>query len=367
MTDEELWTKRVEQMFNDLKGGNRNLDQNKYSEHPGMPVVLAACFGKATGMSAKEGLKLSVAIINALVITGAAWWAKKIIPDSFWWVGVWGMVLFNPLYYHASPTDAVAAPLTVIIFLMAWRHLKKRKKVSLASSLVLGLLMGVGLATRLHFFILFLAPLFVFLIMANGLRRVLIIGLSGLVWMQALNVLAWYSPINFFRAALFGQLGFYTGSSLNDMGRVSVQFVDFLLFGPLALWSIFLAVFIMLIPEFKRIVERGCLLVLFISTLISVSFLLGSSLQSLRYFYPLFFLWEAFLPLWLLLLASKIKLSSASYGLQKITRKRKIIGPVLVGGLIISQAFMMIYTYYLPAREYLVDWQRVSKEITKNK
>lgn len=361
-TDESLWAKRVVRLSQDLRSGTRDFDQEKYSEHPGMPVLLLAVGADRIGVNEAGALKGAVALINSCIIAGLVTLAKTLRPKSIWWLGAGGLILFHPLYYQASPTDAVMAPLAVIImFLILW-FFERQSQITAQMLLVFSLCIGAALATRLHFTALLIIPLLFFLVMFAGIKKSLLVlvGTAAIAWL--LNPLMWFTPAKFLKAALFDQIGFYTGSALEASIATAVTLEEFVLFAPLAIISLLLSVLFLFTPNFKPAVSNSFVIVMLISTAVPALIIFESSLQSLRYFFPLIFIWEAFLPLWLLQGVKQIKLSFVGLHEQRRWQKTARVG--VVSMLALGQIFLLLYVYYLPAREYLVDWQRISLQIS---
>lgn len=296
-TDEEQWIMRVTQLHDDLAAG-KHFDQEHYSEHPGMPVLLIAAAAQGLTFSTPASLRVGVILLNAFSVAGIASYARLLRPTIPWWLAAAGLLLLHPLYYQASPTDAVIAPLFVLIFLLILWHWEQRSSTAVSVSLLLGFSIGLALAIRLHVTTLSLLPWFLSLLLAVGLKRVSIILVSTLTGTFALNPLLWYTPAQFLFAATIGQVGFFSGTALAVTYQITVY--DFLLFAPLALVSFMLALASLFQLPAHSAVCRQFILTMLICTVVICFALMYSALTSLRYLFPLIFLWEAFLPLWLL-------------------------------------------------------------------
>lgn len=339
-TDEEQWIMRVAQLHDDLAVG-KYFNQEHYSEHPGMPVLLIAAAAHGLTFSTPTSLRIGVILLNAFSVAGIASYARLLRPTIPWWLAAAGLMLLHPLYYQASPADAVVAPLFVLIFLSILWHWEQRSSTAVSVSLLLGFSIGLALATRLHVIALSLLPWFLSLLLAVGLKRVSLILASTLTGTFVFNPLLWYTPEQFLSAATIGQIGFFSGTALQVTYQITVY--DLLLFAPLALVSLMLALASLFKIPALSAVCRQFILTMLICTIVVFSALAYSALTSLRYVFPLIFLWETFLPLWLL---QALAIFSDSYRKNMLKPFAYFAAQYSIVFLLIgANLFLLLYTY----------------------
>lgn len=339
-TDNNLWTQRVVSLGTDLSHPRLHLDLKPYSEHPGLPTLLLAVGITKLNVSANLSLILSVALINAVTIGAIALAAYHLSPKTLAWLAIAGLVAFQPLFQHASPVDAVFGPLLVLIVLLIIKYGQAGQNISKSHDVWLSLTIGLALATRLHLAVLIL-PLPIFFLAKNiGWKRLVRIAGLSLIFGWLFITPLWLAPITFIKS-LLNQGGFFTGSALTATVNHHVSWA-IILYMPLAILSFFIAAIIYLKKIQLTIIKRSLLGILIVDTIFISILLLSAQLQSLRYFIPLIFLWEALLPLWLLPLWQQRQNSSLSPLISRL------IPTSLIALLIAGQLFLLIYSLGFP-------------------
>ena len=340
-TDQDIWMQRIAYFAEDSRNNITALDQQRYSEHPGMPAVIIGSLAYNAGFPLAGSLIGSMSLFISLSIAGAAALAKKLYPDNWWWLGSSGLMIFNPLFYRASPTDAVVSPLVVLIMMLVLLHFKKRNVITHSETLLLSLCIGLALATRIHITLLIAIPALGFMAIYLSAKRAIITSLGALLWAYLFIPLIWFKPEIFLRETFIRHLGFFSGSAFQaDVLPNVISLRRLALHAPLTIISICFIVLLMLYRQTSTLGGWKFITIMLVSSLIPAGFILLSKLQSYRYFSPLFFLWEAFLPLWLIkfieIQPDLFKSLSQKYG-------PKFIQINLIIFLVLGQAFVFMY------------------------
>ncbi len=328
-TDEELWTARITQLHHDLTYRHHDGANPVYSGHPGMTVVTLGALAHAAGSSLPASLRGSVTVFVALSVATAALLCRWLRPQTLWWLPVSAFLLFHPLYVQASPVNAVIAPLAVVMVLLGlWLFEHPLHQRVVPFCIAFGASIGLAASTRLVTAVLIAIPLLVVLLPRLGSRLLVLIGGTSVAMAIASDPLMWFTPVEHVRFILFRSSINYTGALVSH----SLTLSEFLLFAPLGLLSIVFAVLSLgssrrstLVPPVPWLLMLFALTGVFSGAFLSVRF------QSLRHFLPLIFVWEAFLPLFLL---------HFTYGVRQAWRS--VLGISIVAVLIAGQFFLLL-------------------------
>lgn len=286
--DEPLWQSRTSALVRDLSEGNP-LNQNDYSGHPGMSFLLiAVLLNDIFSLPASELLDASVSLIIAITVGGIAVTAYSLYPKQFpWWLGVAGLIALHPLFVRTSPTSAITAPLILLMFLQISTMYKKH--VSISSFLLLGIPLGVTLATRWFTALLFIAPLISLLVFRFKHTYLFLTGMIAVAIGWILNPLLWHQPTDHLLYSLNRLQLHVTTIHVDD-----VTAYDVLLYTPFALITFCITIWALI---YKRNALLHPLSRFFVVDVIAIS--LGTSLllyiaesHSIRYFFPLIFFWD---------------------------------------------------------------------------
>ena len=329
LVDEPLWLERVAQLSFELERGELDPTNPIYSGHPGMVAVMLGSLAHQAGAPLKGGLAISVALLNALSIAVAVSLSRALRPKSMWWVVLAATLLFNTVYLRASPTNAVMAPLSVLLVLLAlWLYENYNHQRVQQLTVLWGAFIGIGLATRWPTTLILFGPLFVLLSLKLGVKKMLVAGVSGLVVAVSIDPLMWYAPWDRFRYMVE-----HLFNSAYLANQAVVGLIDFVLLAPLAILGLLMAVLLVVWRNHLfSPVSLDFLLILLIITGLFFLVFLNLDYQSVRYFQPMILIWEGLLPLFLLSFFQKQKVAKVVFIL------------LLTGGHI----FSLIYAMLLP-------------------
>lgn len=360
-TDEAVWLQRIAQLQYDLSHQHYDAANPVYSGHPGMSFTTIGALAHEAGVPLRTSLQGSVSLLVAFSAATVALLCWMLKPQNLWWLPASAIVAANPLYLHASPTNAVVAPLSVIIVLLGlWLYEHARHSQMTSAVVGWGATIGLAATTRLDTTILIAGPLLLFLFPYLGWRRTMLIGGTGAAIAVGSNPLLWYTPWQHIRYIFFRSGLNYTDAVI----AAPLTFEEFVLFAPFALLSLMIAL-LFVTSRLRTFLpfSRSFVLLILTITVVFTAILLNVRYQSVRHFHPIIFVWEIFLPLFLLTLITHVQLSfTTSTYIQLFFQRTVRIGIIVL--LTIIPIFLLIYSYLLPARNYLVDWQSISLSLT---
>jgi hypothetical protein len=309
--------------------------------HPGGPVILGTiAVHHLAGISYEMALPVFLTLFNSVVIAAIATLCCTLRPDSLWWLAVLGTLSVDKLYPVSTPTSAVVGPLLVLLSLITLR-IVDQKLVSWRWLAGWSLVAGLAVATRFDIGSITTACLFAVLVsvMRPTLGWRLLAGMvaAACAVFVACDPYMWHMPVQhvgdlFGKAALHHQT--FTRNRL-DLGEVA------------SLSSLaFLGLAFTLLGQTVPGLARKTLPAVFVWALLSLTVLLygiflSASYQAVRYFIPIVFIWQAFLPLQLFDLIAGLRFQSLRTDAAR-ARVRGICAAVVVVLLVGSQiAFLL--------------------------
>jgi hypothetical protein len=274
------------------------------------------------------------------VIATIATVCRRLRPDSLWWLPVVGTLSVDKLYAVSTPTSAVVGPLLVLLTLVTLRitlGILEQEKVSWRWLAGWSLVAGLAVATR--FDIGSITTLFLFGVLATTLRWRQLVGMAAAAFAVFVfcDPYMWYMPVQHVgdllgKAALHHQT---FARNLLDQGEV------------VSLSSVaFLGLAFTLLAQMAPGVARKKLPAVFVWALLALTvalygIFLSASYQAVRYFIPIVFTWQVFLPLQLFDLVAGLRFPSLRTEVAR-ARARAICAALIVLLLVGSQfAFLL--------------------------
>lgn len=230
-------------------------------------------------------LNTSLALLVSLGAAGAVVVSHILRPNSLWYLGVAGIILFHPLYAASTPPSAIVAPWLALLVLYTL-SLYEQSLISFKKMILWGLLAGFCVAIRwdisaalASFLLLFLIP---------KLRgKVIFVFLAATISFIIFDPYMWFMPI---------------AHVIDLASKLTTHF--YTINAPLPLLTLLtislptlISIFVCLLT---RALPRTFTVWLLLSTVVIFFVLLQSSYQPRWYFYPLLLVWELFLPLCIL-------------------------------------------------------------------
>lgn len=338
LADQDKWYARTATLASDLRAGDR-LDQANYTGHPAMAVLLpAAVINNLASYPIPYALRLSITLLNTASIAGLILLCYLLMPKTVWWLAAGGLLTFHPLYVQTAPTTAVIAPLTAFIYLLGLYIHERGQHHSRSLLFVFAVAIGAALATRWFISFAMFTPLILFLYSRkDSLRNLLAtIGIAAAVAIF-LNPLMWYAPLAhlqhaFQRAALHASV----------LSVDEVSHIDFALFAPVGIISFLLAIYYLFFRSRHgyRFPTTYLRFSWYVTAATAGALFLAQS-KSLRYFFPLAFLWDAYLPL---MLADWVTTRNflAYFPAHQARRARSIVLTSMTGLLVGAHVYLLL-------------------------
>lgn len=338
--DKYLW---VEHMQHLVQMDNQMFSKQIYG-HPGTPAMDVAILAHwVFGIAWEPALLGSLALLNAVSIAGIATVAYLLKPNSWWWVAAAGMVLTNRLYFSATPPTAVVAPLLTFITLLTWWLYEKGKHTPWRPIIIWAAAMGIAGATRADMSGLFAIGLLIPLVPRLGWKK--IIAMIAIAWLVfwAINPFMWWVPVRHV-ADLLGVMRFH----YTEYEAHQIPLAGLLLISPLALIGLLLAGSWMFLTSHitQPVPPKFLRWLMFLTAAICV-LLFQSRFQANRYFFPLAFVWEAILPLFVLEGVQHLRFDwiHSPWATKKSQQLAAAFVVVLLLG---GQWTMLLHLYWLP-------------------
>lgn len=341
--DQSMWTEHSRHI---RELDPRMFDVSVYG-HPGAPIVDGVIIAhEVFGVSYEAALPGILALIISLAIAGVCVVSYRLRPQLLWWVAAGGLLMFSPLYLTATPPAAVISPLLVLVFLFAWLLFERASNYPRWWPLALGALLGAAGATRAD--ISGAAALVLLFFLSSRVPKkqlVVIFGAAAGVF-TVLNPFMWFMPLQHVIGLINVMQYHYLTYEPHTLAASEA-----LLISPLSVIGILLAVVcVWLLPTNQQIMPRRFAVALMVFTVVFAAVIFTASYQADRYFFPLAFLWETLLPLYLLSLVPKLTISFAANAKAQSAFARVsawFVIILLVGG----QALLLLNVYFLPVPE----------------
>ena len=309
--------------------------------HPGGPVILGTiAVHHLAGISYETALPVFLTLFNSIVIATIATLCCRLRPDSLWWLPVVGTLSVDKLYTVSTPTSAVVGPLLVLLTLVTL-CIVEQEKVSWRWLAGWSLVAGLAVATR--FDIGSITTLCLFAVLVSGLgttlrwRQFAGMAMAAFAAFVICDPYMWSMPLQHVgdllgKAALHHQT--FARNKL-DPGEVA------------SLSSLaFLGLAFTLLAQAVPGVARKKLPAVFVWALLALTvalygIFLSASYQAARYFIPIVFIWQAFLPLQLFDLVAGLRFQSLRTEVAR-GRARQLCAALVVLLLVGSQIYFLL-------------------------
>ncbi|MEX0650360.1 MAG: hypothetical protein WD200_05150 [Candidatus Andersenbacteria bacterium] len=333
LADGNVWENRITHFQGEVANKHFNAQNPTYSGHPGMSViVIGSVIHWLFSLEVGTALQVTVSLFTAIVMTAIGALAYKLRPNLIWWPAAVLVLAAHPLLMGITPTNAFIAPLiTLFVLCVLWIYEHPDTKKSWVPY-VAGAVLGAAAVTRLPTTVLLTLPFLVLLANRRYIHPLFVALVTALVVSFVLDPLLLFDFSGHIRHVLFR-----TGLNYTDYVASSpLTFTALATHIPLSLLSIVLGIALTL----KKVRTTQAPPIQFIYTmLISTALLLAGIFsvrsQSARYLVPIAFMWEAFLPLFLINLTTR-------------TTIRILHHRYLLALLVIAQITMFTYSFFMP-------------------
>jgi hypothetical protein len=355
--DNAKWITRAENLSQDLLTRPVQInfyDENhdfRYGAHPGTTIIMPAALLFKLGLSGQSSLTYSIALLASLLTASIATICLYLRPDSLWWLSAAIIIMIHPLYFYGTPTNVIIGPTIALLFLLALVIYEHRVEIAPLRLLFLfSLVVGFGLSTRLPITVFLAAPLITFIAAYISFKRLLLAVAASVFFAVLFNPFYWFLPLEYIKTIILRTSSHiaYTGAPGFSLTPLWVLY-----FTPLTVISISVALLTFLLFRQNMPVAPPFLLTLLLVTAATSGLFLSAAFKTLRYFYPLIFIWDILLPLFLLRLSDFIQLPFI-IRTDQVKVARQLIRLVVVGVITFSFGFLCVYNLILPGSQGLI-------------
>ncbi len=328
----------------------RQFELSNMYGYPGRPVIDGTRFlHTLLGVSYPTALVTFMTLADACLIAGITTIIYALRQDALWAVAAGGMLAVNPLYVHASAPSAVATLLLVFLCLLTLAIDERRGHASPALYVAWSLSLGITVAIRADIGG-FSGGFFALILLATSNWKTMLMVLGGAIGVFVLcDPYMYWMPVRHVRD-LVGKVTFhYAEIAPARLTGGQLWGVSSLLIFSLGLGWASVATH----RGNERTVSARFLLFLAAFTACSYAVFLTARYQTERYYLPIVFIWQTFLPLFLLTLAPVIPFSFLKTPEEK-ERARRIyrwsVPGVLVGCNLAYFAWTLVLERVFPVR-----------------
>lgn len=333
LVDRHVWEDRITLFQTQLKTGDFDASNEIYSGHPGMSIItIGSGIQTLLHKDVRPALAITVSLLVALTITAAGITAHALRPTLPWWPVGALILTAHPLFIGTTPTNAIIAPLIALFaLLILWIYEHPDKAKSWIPSIA-GAILGMAVVTRIPTTGLIALPFLVLLANKQYIRSLLIILGTGIITALILDPLFILDPYGHINYIFF---------------RTSLNYTEHVLIYPLTLTIIatrvpfsILSIILGVALTFRKVRTKHTPPARFIYAMLASTALLVIGIytvrtQSIRYLIPIAFMWDVFLPLFLINLISH--------------KSVRILRPVyLLVFLALAQLSLFIHMLFIP-------------------
>ena len=274
--------------------------------HPGAPIIdLTITLHSIFKIPYDKSVILGLSFIDAFIIAAVVMLCYILRPKNLWWLAVAAILMFNWLFWNSTPPTVLASLLAVLIFLFSLKLYEQKRKIIPREIVLWGLIAGLLVATRTDIGSIIIMTMAIFLWKKIDLRSLLFMGGALILVFVVVNPFMWFMPLQHIHD-LVSKVVYHYG----EYKVVHLSFFQILLISPFAFISMLLSViFLAFRKKMPFALPAKFILATFLMTGILSAILLTANFQTQRYFYPIAFIWETFLPLYIFVLLPKARFS----------------------------------------------------------
>lgn len=300
VSDVVMWSTQAEAMY---EGDSIQYDIRAAYAHPGTPILLGTiALAEGVGLPYRTALILWMSVCGAIALTASAWLAYALRKNVVWSVALVGVLTLHRIFFWTTPPSHLASILCVLLFMYSW-YVYEKSSVSWRAFALWGILSGILVATRFDIGVAVSVLCAALLIPKYTLKRAILGGGVALATFWIINPYMWYMPLSHIRS-LFGKIFWHYTDF--EPSHLPLKTILLSLYGVACTW--FVLLFISLVRRRNLAVMPPIpvyvLGVLGVGTVVLLTIYVSADYQAIRYFQPLVYMWEAFLPLCLFALIS---------------------------------------------------------------
>ena len=302
-------------------GNIEQFDFQKAYGHPGGPIILGTIFiNELTHTPYRTSLIIFLTLFNALLITGISFFCYLLKKGSIWFVLVFCILSMNRLFVYASPPSAVVALLITLLAVITIYMLENRDKIKLPYIVLWSVVAGLTISTRADIGIFMSAIFFVSIFFRLGWQKILTIPIFVLLTFFLTDPFMWSMPIQHIADILGKAIYHYSSFNLPEhLSFVRIANISYLMF-----ISALISLTLLIKRKSSFPIPNYFIYTLLLITTVLYALFLTSSYQAERYFLPIVFIWQIFLPVFLFSLLPKVD-TSLPTGLDDPSLKKKIL------------------------------------------
>jgi len=293
MLDQGMWASQASFM---QTGDARQFDLGMAYGHPGGPVIIGTTLiHKVFGYSYLDSLNTFLIVFCGLIIAITCTICYLLKKDLYWILIVLVILSLSRLYDSLTPPSGVAALLFVLLSIVTlYIYTKKDTK----NNLLLfswAVVAGLATATRVDMGTI---GLFVFVLLLKQIlswKQISAMILVAFVTFCVSDPYMWYMPIQHIGDLLYKITYHYA-----DYTPIHMSFSTVIISSCFAFVSIFLALALSFLKkEIEHPLPLRYLYTVLVMTVYLYAVFLTAHYQAIRYFVPLIFIWEVFLPIYI--------------------------------------------------------------------
>jgi hypothetical protein len=290
LIDEGLWAHQAEWVS---QGALEEFDLRKAYGHPGGPLIEASIALHALGLPYETALALFEVVAGALLIAGVVTLAYLLRGSALWSAGALGVLLLDPIYLDSSPPSYLATLLGAFLALYTLWLYERREEPAARVLLLWSAAAGALAATRADIGGVLVVTFALLLWLRYGARLTASLLVLAFAAFFIFDPFMWFMPVAHVHDIFTKMAVHYTGSLVTGHDYVS----GILSFAARALGAILLALLLMARRQLP--LPPAFIVALLGATVLVCLILFTSGFDVTRYFMPLIFIWELFLPLFL--------------------------------------------------------------------
>jgi hypothetical protein len=314
--------------------------------HPGGPVIegviaLHALFGIRNDIA----VLVFVTFFNSICITLICWLCFHLRRNIFWCVTVGITLSFSWLYESATPPSAIAPSLIVLLCLLTIYLYEHRSALINTSQkwyrAFWGITAGLAVATRSDIGLFCTASFILTLLFTKSLtvRQAFVLGIQSFVVFCIFDPFMWFMPIQHLKDLVYKIVYHYS-----DISQVTIPLYTILLMSAVSVLSMGLGIwFVFRNTKEVTPLPRVFICVLLLMTVVLYAIFLSAHSQAERYYMPILFIWEVFLPLFIFYLIDK-----------KPSHSQRALKIIFIIALFIYQVVPFIQSLWIDASYHLL-------------
>lgn len=299
--DSAYWIEKIDLFGQEMRNFHLIYNASVDPPHPGTLILIFALIFRSIGFLSSSSLIISEVLLNTTLITSICLLSFFLFPNKLWWISIGGFFVFNNFAYYSNPIDIIVSELIVITFLCTLWHIREKARTPFLISAIMGASLGLAAASRIHITIVISLLLFSCLLFVISKKRLLFIISEAVIFGWLFIPYLWKHPIIFF-SSFSSTASLYDSSTLYLSHSYHVSLADLIMYAPLAFFGFLLSIFFLFRSTKKTIIEipKKFLLTMLIVVTLTTSLILRSHMIDIRFLYPMFFLCQIFLPLFLI-------------------------------------------------------------------